>query len=96
MQEYLTEIDIKTEVKNLHGFLEVISWEINNRSEIMSIGLKQDITYKELHTYGYIPENLTYKGLVRILDYFNDHKKEFADAMNELYGSNVWRHDIDE
>lgn len=90
MQKYLTEIDIKKEVKNLYGFLEVISWEINGRSEIMCIALKPDIHYKDLHQYGYIPEELTYKGLVRILDYFNDHKEEFANAMNEFYGRKIY------
>lgn len=90
MQKTLMPIDMETEVKNLYGFLEVITWEMDGKKEIMGIGLKQDITYKELHTYGYIREDLTYKGLVRILDYFMDNKKEFADAMNKLYGSKIY------
>ena len=85
MQLSLMPIDVKKEVKNLYGFLEVITWEFKGKKEIMGIGLKRDLTHRELYKYGYIPEYMTYKELVRILDYFNDHPIEFNNAMKELY-----------
>lgn len=78
--EYALVEDIKTELKPIVNFLEVISID----GEINSIGLKPGINLKQLKLYGYIPEQTTRKQFIKLLDLLNDNKKAFEMALKEV------------
>ena len=78
-KEYLIN-DIKTELKPIINFLKLIY--INN--ELKSIALRDDIKFKDLKTFGVIPQNTTKKKFINLLDWFNDNLKEFEFCLKEL------------